>query len=467
VNQQQGPQNDDRTQMECFVAAGRVSDDDLADAYDEMWMDVPDTPAVELLEGLMALEDQRRDKGETLGLTARRILAEYRSFATADRLTSDVTPEGMQTEAGVSVTLRGITFTEEWVQPDTLVIDPLIKALVSRPVPEQYNALCESIRADGQRDAIHARKCDRKVFDGFTRFDVITSQCLPQIKTRFYDLPADADLTPLTLRMAADRRHLTPWQLIKLAPPLVAEETKRAYARMHAGRRNPVDGGPGGAQTGSVRDIVARRLGLGSGRTLARGLAVLESGDDDLIRRLDAGRLSIADAYSRLDYSQESQSSDTQDTPCTDGGSACDDSSRSRPRRGRSLMALTKRLRRVIAKLLDDLKDIRDDALVRQVRGTHATDLHSEFLDLAIDLHETEEFVFSVLVDMPSASLNLMAAGDEGEVMAAKSRRLQYMLDVVRFGPQQDPASTMTDNLDKEDNVVPEGAIHSPKDLEE
>lgn len=72
--------------------------------------------------------------------------------------------------------------------------------------------------------------------------------------------------------------------------PLAKEEARERQS----GERNGREG------KGKVRDIVAKDVGLGSGKTYERAKAVSESGQNDLIRAMDDGGMSIRAAYEEL-----------------------------------------------------------------------------------------------------------------------------------------------------------------------
>jgi len=54
------------------------------------------------------------------------------------------------------------------------------------------------------------------------------------------------------------------------------------------------------ASKGKVRDLVAKDVGFGSGKTFERAKAVSESGQSDLVEAMDSGEMSIRAAYDEL-----------------------------------------------------------------------------------------------------------------------------------------------------------------------
>lgn len=235
------------------------------------------------------------------------------------------------------------------IEIDSLSISPSLKALVPRPSPEQREALKRGLVAEGcNRDPIHVRASDRTVFDGFARLDILKAIGKTTALAALHDIPLDDDLVERTIRAAVERRQLTPWQLVKMAPVLVKIEEDKARKRMLAGRRSdddPVDETPQGEKTRApaTRDIVAAALGFGSGRQLDRGLAILGSGRADLIALLDAGDLSISAAYDRLregeDKAQaedraESAEDQHTDASAEEGAAAAEDEARGKEGEG-------------------------------------------------------------------------------------------------------------------------------------
>lgn len=72
--------------------------------------------------------------------------------------------------------------------------------------------------------------------------------------------------------------------------PLAKEEARERQSGDRTGREGK----------GKVRDIVAKDVGLGSGKTYERAKAVSESGQSDLIQAMDEGEMSIRAAYEEL-----------------------------------------------------------------------------------------------------------------------------------------------------------------------
>lgn len=72
--------------------------------------------------------------------------------------------------------------------------------------------------------------------------------------------------------------------------PLAKQEAKERQSGERTGREGK----------GKVRDIVAKDVGLGSGKTYERAKAVSESGQNDLIQAMDEGDMSIRAAYEEL-----------------------------------------------------------------------------------------------------------------------------------------------------------------------
>lgn len=188
-------------------------------------------------------------------------------------------------------------------------VDPKLKALVPRPGLPEWQALRESIQGLGVRDPIHVRASDLLAIDGHTRLDICKEQKREEIPAILEDVP-DENLKEWVIKFAVERRQLSPWQLVKLAPPLLAIEKSKAHARVMAGV-SPIDPGQktaDGSQIGRATAIVAKKLGLGARERLQQALAVLNSKRDDLIRRLDQGEITINRAWELLNVEEPKKS---------------------------------------------------------------------------------------------------------------------------------------------------------------
>lgn len=193
----------------------------------------------------------------------------------------------------------------------SITVDPKLKALVPRSSPPELHALTESIRRHGVRDPVHVRGADGVLIDGHTRLE-ICRKLNPdgEIPAILEGIPATADLTEWVIQAAVERRQLSPWQLVKMAPTLLALEKQKAKARILAGTalapKQAV--GEGVPSKGRSTDIVAKILGLGTGEYLRQGLAVLNSDRKDLIMKLDQGEISIHHAWELLQQDHKKKS---------------------------------------------------------------------------------------------------------------------------------------------------------------
>lgn len=87
------------------------------------------------------------------------------------------------------------------------------------------------------------------------------------------------------------RKPPTTSERVALAEAIEAKEKKDAEGRMKAGVQ-PSGNISLGSGTGQVRDILAQKVGLGSGKTLEAAQKVIERDIPELVEAMDRGRIS-------------------------------------------------------------------------------------------------------------------------------------------------------------------------------
>jgi ParB-like chromosome segregation protein Spo0J len=186
----------------------------------------------------------------------------------------------------------------------SLHINPEFAKLLPQMSGEEYDALKNSIRDEGQHYAIIVNE-DMAILDGHHRFRACVDLGLePDFEVRKFDdkLLEKKFVIEANLR----RRHLTNFQLVELGVPLLEIEKELAKKRKIEGGKTgrnlqlgfvPDDAKP--VFRGKATEAVAKKVGV-STRTFERGKKILERASEEDKQMLREGKTSISKVYSEL-----------------------------------------------------------------------------------------------------------------------------------------------------------------------
>jgi ParB-like chromosome segregation protein Spo0J len=186
----------------------------------------------------------------------------------------------------------------------SLHINPEFAKLLPQMSGEEYDALKNSIRDEGQHYAIIVNE-DMEILDGHHRFRACVDLGLePDFEVRKFDdkLLEKKFVIEANLR----RRHLTNFQLVELGVPLLEIEKELAKKRKIEGGKTgrnlqlgfvPDDAKP--VFRGKATEAVAKKVGV-STRTFERGKKILERASEEDKQMLREGKTSISKVYSEL-----------------------------------------------------------------------------------------------------------------------------------------------------------------------
>jgi ParB-like chromosome segregation protein Spo0J len=186
----------------------------------------------------------------------------------------------------------------------SLHINPEYAKLLPQMSGEEYDALKNSIRDEGQHYAIIVNE-DMEILDGHHRFRACVDLGLePDFEVRKFDdkLLEKKFVIEANLR----RRHLTNFQLVELGVPLLEIEKELAKKRKIEGGKTgrnlqlgfvPDDAKP--VSRGKATEAVAKKVGV-STRTFERGKKILEKASEEDKQMLREGKTSISKVYSEL-----------------------------------------------------------------------------------------------------------------------------------------------------------------------
>jgi ParB-like chromosome segregation protein Spo0J len=186
----------------------------------------------------------------------------------------------------------------------SLRINPLYEKLLPKMTEEDFTQLKESIQEEGQYYPIVANE-DLEVLDGHHRFKACLELGIePDFEVRQFEdkLVEKRFVIEANLR----RRHLTNFQLVELAIPLLEIEKELAKKRKveagKIGRDIQLGLAPDGAAPkfkAKASEVIAKKVGL-STRTLDRGKKILEAASEEDKQKLRDGKASIAHVYNEV-----------------------------------------------------------------------------------------------------------------------------------------------------------------------
>jgi ParB-like chromosome segregation protein Spo0J len=183
----------------------------------------------------------------------------------------------------------------------SLRVNPEYEKLLPKMSDEEFEELKASIKQEGQHYPIVANE-DLEVLDGHHRFRACTELGMePDFEVRKFEnkLLEKKFVIEANLR----RRHLTSFQLVELAVPLLEIEKALAKKRQVEGGKTgrdlqlglaPDDTKP--ASKGKATEVVAKKAGV-STRTFERGKKIIEKASEEDKQRLREGKASIAKVY--------------------------------------------------------------------------------------------------------------------------------------------------------------------------
>ncbi|MCW4046637.1 MAG: ParB N-terminal domain-containing protein [Candidatus Bathyarchaeota archaeon] len=183
----------------------------------------------------------------------------------------------------------------------SLRVNPEYEKLLPKMSTEEFEELKTSIKREGQHYPIVANE-DLEVLDGHHRFRACVELGIePDFEVRKFEdkLLEKKFVIETNLR----RRHLTNFQLVELAVPLLEIEKALAKKRQAEGGKagrdlqlglTPDDAKP--VSKGKATEIVAKKAGV-STRTFERGKKILEKASEEDKQRLREGKASIAKVY--------------------------------------------------------------------------------------------------------------------------------------------------------------------------
>jgi ParB-like chromosome segregation protein Spo0J len=186
--------------------------------------------------------------------------------------------------------------------------NPVYEKIMPQMSSEDFEELKNSIKNEGQHYPIIANE-DLEILDGYHRFRACNELDIePDFEVRkFEDKVIEKKFV---IETNLRRRHLTSFQLVELAIPLLEIEKLLAKKRQVIGGNKGRDKQLGLASSdatsnltsgklGKATAIVAKKIGL-STRTFERGKKIVEKATEEDKQKLREGKKSISKVYKEL-----------------------------------------------------------------------------------------------------------------------------------------------------------------------
>lgn len=173
-----------------------------------------------------------------------------------------------------------------------LTVNPEYEALLPKLPKEEYEALKQSIKSEGQHFLITVNM-DGVILDGHHRFKVCSELGI-EPKYEVKKFPSVLHEKKFVIEANLRRRQLTIFQRVEMAIPLLEIEKELAKERQLAGKTLSSN-----ELKGQARDIVASKVGV-SATTFQRATVILEKGSEKLKEKTRKGKVSISFAYQTI-----------------------------------------------------------------------------------------------------------------------------------------------------------------------
>ena len=178
----------------------------------------------------------------------------------------------------------------------TLKINDEYRSLLPHLPPAEYEALKNSLRQNGLYVPITVNP-EGFILDGHNRYEIcIELGVEPKYEVKTFEDPLLEK--KFVIESNLTRRHLTTFQRIEMALPLIELERELAQKRMLRG--NPRQK----FAEGKTLEIVAQRIGV-SHELLRQALYIMEHASEEDLAKIRSGERAISSLYKEVKHSME------------------------------------------------------------------------------------------------------------------------------------------------------------------
>ena len=232
--------------------------------------------------------------------------------------------------------------------------------------------LAEDIRTNGLIQPIVVSK-GNVLLCGERRLRACESLGMTEVEAVVKDASDAHQALVMEISENENRKPFTVTERLAYAAKLLPLAKEEAHERQSGGREER-------ESKGKVRDIVAKDVGFGSGKTFERAKAVSESGESDLIEKMDSGDMSIRAAYDELQkrFRAQQELIDEQNATIKSYEEAEDEQSDAYERLAQECLTMQRKLRAaeaagdyrdrdaIVQNTIDQLTGERDEAIAQR-----------------------------------------------------------------------------------------------------
>ncbi len=161
------------------------------------------------------------------------------------------------------------------------------KALIPRPAPDEREKIKESLQKNGQKYPVEVDQKTMDIVDGYTRYELLKELGM-RIWYKLKYFKDKADMLNFVLISNVHRRHLRPFDKVKLFRPLYDKEVEEAKQRLKeiSSHKIPVE------KKGSAMNKFSEKVGV-SPVTARNSIIILEKGSKKQQSLVEKGTISI------------------------------------------------------------------------------------------------------------------------------------------------------------------------------
>lgn len=181
-------------------------------------------------------------------------------------------------------------------------VNPVYKKLVPRMNTDDDKTFDESIKEKGVQEKLKINQ-HNILLDGHSRYDKAIKYKIERVPYEVKHFPDPLLEKKYVIECNLQRRHLTPYQKVKLGIPLLEVEKQLAKKRktqpLKKGKDTPLASKDANGKKGKSAELVSKKIGV-STSTLERGIYIQKHATKEQKQKLDDGKTAILTVYNQL-----------------------------------------------------------------------------------------------------------------------------------------------------------------------
>ena len=179
-----------------------------------------------------------------------------------------------------------------------IIVNPEYLSLVPRMSKEDDESFDESVKEKGITEPLTIND-SQVLLDGHSRYAKAQKYNIKQVPFKVREYDSYILEKQYVIECNLNRRHLTNYQKIELAIPLLEIEKELAKDRKQFGKSMSIMPNHDNQNIGKAVDIVAKKIGVSS-TTLMKGNKIIKDAPDKLKKKLRDNTISINSAYQQV-----------------------------------------------------------------------------------------------------------------------------------------------------------------------